>query len=508
MDRVKLHLRLPSSRARLFARVAFFDMAWACASPALAFVIRDGALSQPYSAALYCGTAFIASLICFQWFKLSSPLSHYFSAHDAIELAKATLIAVALTTVFAFTFVRLGNSPRSIPILHFFILTSGLLLQRSVYRLAETQRAAYQAASRKNGSKTRENIIIVQASRLAWFYTKMVEEFARHRTRIVAVLDTRPDFYGRSLNGYAVVGSPLHLTRIIDEYVIHGVQIHKVVLAGQPGEVSEEIWNEVRGVCSKQHIKIESLLELYSSTSAENDCRAPSSIAPDDSYADDSYADLFGRPYWRIKRLLDVALAATAIVVILPLTIVAAVCVLIDVGYPILFWQQRVGYLGRPLCLYKFRTMAAPYSRNGHFIADSARLSRLGRILRLIRVDEIPQLVNILTGHMSLIGPRPLLPIDQPENIRLRLQVRPGLTGLAQINGGKLLTPEEKDVLDDWYIRHASIKLDLSILARTFWVVLRGDRRNEGAISAAAQEKHSYLYWVDRRSQAHPRLID
>jgi hypothetical protein len=86
--------------------------------------------------------------------------------------------------------------------------------------------------------------------------------------------------------------------------------------------------------------------------------------------------------------------------------------------------------------------------------------------------------------------------------------VRPGLTGLAQINGGKLLTPEEKDGLDDWYIHHASIMLDLSILARTFWVALRGDRRNEGVINAAVQRKHSYLYWADRRSQACPRLID
>ena len=503
MDMVRLHLRLPSSRARLFARIAFFDMAWACASPALAFVIRDGALSQPDTAALYCSTAFIASLLCFQWFRISSPLSHYFSAHDAIEVAKATLMAVALTAVFSFTFVRLGNSPRSVPILHFFILTSGLVLQRSVYRLAETRRTARQAASKRNGPKTLENIIIVQASRLAWFYTKMVGEFARHRTRIVAILDTRPEFYGRSLNGYAVVGSPSHLTRIIDEYIIHGVEIHKVVVAGHPGEVSEEMWNEVRGVCSKQQIKIESLLELFSSTSAENDDRAAPSIAPDDSYA-----DVFGSPYWKIKRLLDIVLAATAIVVILPLTIVVTVCVLIDVGYPVLFWQQRVGHLGRPLFLYKFRTMAAPYDRNGTPIADSARLSRLGRILRVIRVDEIPQLANILTGHMSLIGPRPLLPVDQPENIRLRLRVRPGLTGLAQINGGKLLTPEEKDVLDDWYIRHASIMLDLSILARTFWVILRGDRRNEGEISAAVQETRSQLYCADRRSQARPRLTD
>ena len=133
--------------------------------------------------------------------------------------------------------------------------------------------------------------------------------------------------------------------------------------------------------------------------------------------------------------------------------------------------------------------MTPPYDRQGNAVADS-RTSRLGIFLRKIRVDEIPQLLNILSGHMSLIGPRPLLPIDQPENIGVRLQVRPGLTGLAQIHGGKLLTPEEKDVLDDWYIRHASFRLDLYILARTVWVILGGDRRNEQAIRTAQQDRH------------------
>jgi lipopolysaccharide/colanic/teichoic acid biosynthesis glycosyltransferase len=153
------------------------------------------------------------------------------------------------------------------------------------------------------------------------------------------------------------------------------------------------------------------------------------------------------------------------------------------------FWQQRIGYRGRPLRIYKFRTMQASFDRSGTPIPESRRLSGLGHFLRKSRLDEIPQLINILAGNMSLVGPRPLLPIDQPKSMNIRLQVRPGLTGLAQINGGKLLTPEEKDALDEWYVRHGSFLLDLQIVLRTIWVMVRGDRRDETIIAAALAER-------------------
>jgi Bacterial sugar transferase len=122
-------------------------------------------------------------------------------------------------------------------------------------------------------------------------------------------------------------------------------------------------------------------------------------------------------------------------------------------------------------------------------IPESERLSRLGRFLRAARLDEIPQLWNILSGTMSVVGPRPLLPVDQPKTFSLRLQVSPGLTGLAQISGGKLISVEEKAALDEYYVRHVSPLLDLKILLRTAWVMFRGDIRNEGVIAAALAEK-------------------
>ena len=105
--------------------------------------------------------------------------------------------------------------------------------------------------------------------------------------------------------------------------------------------------------------------------------------------------------------------------------------------------------------------------------------------LRSSRIDELPQLFNVLFGDMSLIGPRPLLPHDQPKNSSLRLMVRPGITGWAQINGGNLITPEEKGALDDWYIRHASLWLDLRIALLTLRFLFTGERRSEQAVSEA-----------------------
>ena len=198
------------------------------------------------------------------------------------------------------------------------------------------------------------------------------------------------------------------------------------------------------------------------------------------------------RTFWP-NRLFNILLATVTTITVAPIAAAVAVLVLIDVGHPIVFWQQRLGRRGRPLHVYKFRTMRAPFDRKGRPTPESERLSWLGRFLRATRLDEIPQLWNILSGSMSVVGPRPLLPVDQPKTFSLRLQVTPGLTGLAQISGGKLISIEEKNALDEHYVRNASLLLDLNILVRTIRVMFRGDNRNEEIIAAALAEKRARL---------------
>ena len=129
--------------------------------------------------------------------------------------------------------------------------------------------------------------------------------------------------------------------------------------------------------------------------------------------------------------------------------------------------------------------MRAAHDARGDRIPDQLRCSKIGHFLRQTRLDELPQLYNILVGEMSFVGPRPLLPIDQPENKDLRLVVRPGLTGWAQVNGGRDISPEDKAVLDVWYIRQASFWLDIKIVLRTVIGMVLGDRANGEVVRAA-----------------------
>ncbi len=178
----------------------------------------------------------------------------------------------------------------------------------------------------------------------------------------------------------------------------------------------------------------------------------------------------------RLKRLFDLLVTLPALLVLAPFLLLLALLIRIRLGAPILFRQQRPGLRGRPFTLYKFRTMTGARDAQGHLLPDAERLTAFGRFLRNFSLDELPGLFNVLKGDMSLVGPRPLLMqyLDRytPEQAR-RHEVRPGITGWAQVNGRNALTWEEKFVLDVWYVDHPSLWLDVKILARTAWQVLK-----------------------------------
>jgi lipopolysaccharide/colanic/teichoic acid biosynthesis glycosyltransferase len=176
------------------------------------------------------------------------------------------------------------------------------------------------------------------------------------------------------------------------------------------------------------------------------------------------------------KQLLDLTLTLPALALSLPALAVIAALVRLDLGAPVLFRQMRPGLNGRPFPLIKFRTMTDARDASGQLLPDEQRLTPLGRALRRLSLDELPELLNVLRGEMSLVGPRPLLAryLDRytPAQAR-RHEVRPGITGWAQVHGRNALTWEEKFALDVWYVDHVSLWLDLSILWRTLLVVLR-----------------------------------
>lgn len=177
----------------------------------------------------------------------------------------------------------------------------------------------------------------------------------------------------------------------------------------------------------------------------------------------------------RGKRVLDAALGSALLLLTAPIQLVVAAAVRRKLGKPVLFRQQRPGLHGEPFEMMKFRTMTVEHDAGGNRIPDAQRTTPFGQFLRSTSLDELPELVNVVRGDLSLVGPRPLLMkyLDRysPRQHR-RHEVRPGVTGLAQVSGRNALSWEEKFELDVQYVENVSLGLDLSILARTVWKVL------------------------------------
>jgi lipopolysaccharide/colanic/teichoic acid biosynthesis glycosyltransferase len=177
-----------------------------------------------------------------------------------------------------------------------------------------------------------------------------------------------------------------------------------------------------------------------------------------------------------MKRLIDIVAAGLALLLLAPLFALVAAAVRVKLGSPVLFRQVRPGLGGRPFTILKFRTMRDAVDGSGRALPDSERLTAFGAWLRASSLDELPELWNVLRGDMSLVGPRPLLmhylPLYTAEQAR-RHEVRPGLTGWAQVNGRNAISWDQKFALDIWYVDHRSLLLDFKILAATVASVLR-----------------------------------
>ena len=181
------------------------------------------------------------------------------------------------------------------------------------------------------------------------------------------------------------------------------------------------------------------------------------------------------------KRAFDLILAIPVFILLSPILVMIAIFDRLSLGAPILFRQQRPGLGGRPFNLYKFRTMTDVRDAKDVLLPDMERMTPFGRFLRGISLDELPELWNVIKGDMSLVGPRPLLMqyLDRytPEQMR-RHEVKPGITGWAQVNGRNAVTWEEKFKLDVWYVDHWSLWLDVKIIGRTIGKILKREGIN------------------------------
>ena len=190
-----------------------------------------------------------------------------------------------------------------------------------------------------------------------------------------------------------------------------------------------------------------------------------------------------------LKRAFDIAASTSALVVLSPVLAITAYKVKKELGSPVLFRQTRPGLHGKPFEMIKFRTMKDATDKEGNALPDSERLTEFGKKLRASSLDELPELWNVLKGDMSLVGPRPLLmeylPLYNAEQAK-RHNVRPGVTGYAQVNGRNSLSWEDKFKLDTWYVEHQSLWLDMKILLKTVKkVIIKDGISAEGEATAA-----------------------
>lgn len=176
------------------------------------------------------------------------------------------------------------------------------------------------------------------------------------------------------------------------------------------------------------------------------------------------------------KRVFDLIVGGIISLLLFPVFVMVGLLVRLKLGTPVFFRQQRPGLHGQPFMLYKFRTMTDACDTEGRLLPDAERLTAFGRFLRSTSLDELPELFNVLKGEMSLVGPRPLLmkylPRYTPQQMR-RHEVKPGITGWAQVNGRNALSWEQKFAMDVWYVDNYSLGLDMRVLMKTLWVALR-----------------------------------
>ncbi len=471
-----MQMYLPTSNETGLRRAHFYDVLLTVLSGPLAIVLREPDLlsgNQLASSLVYSGISAAAGIFMLLAFDLGRGLARYTSMRDAIAVAKMALATVALTSLGLFTLTRLDDVPRSIPALHFLVLTSLLLACRAI-AVRRRERGYLKTAA---GFADPEQVLVIGANRLTWFYLRMVETLTRGRTNVVAVLDANPAFLGRTLYGRPVLAPPSDLSRVVTEYAVHGVRIDRIIVSSNRAHSPDSEWEDIETYCGAQGLRLSFL---------------PDDLGIDlvDPVPEMTRAALPAAParsaYFKVKRGCEFVLSLAMLCFLAPVLIALVIAVLIDVGWPAVFWQKRVGYLGQPLLVYKFRTLHAPFDRRGEFVEEKDRVSKLGNLLRRLRLDELPQLWNILAGNMSFVGPRPLLPVDQPENSERRLSVLPGITGWAQISGGKLVSQEDKGRLDEWYVQNASFRLDARIILRTFAIVVTGDRESMAVEDAAS----------------------
>ena len=497
------------------------DLMLVLVSTAAAIILREnlqfGDL-QLSPVAPYLIFSLLAATLTFATLGVSRAVWRLSNLAEYLKLLLATVVIVVAAVAMTFSYNRLDGVPRSLPILQGLVLMVALVGARVLMRLRHIWRdrrvgvAGSFAALTSSGPAT---VLVVGLGPLTDLYVRAAAEFGPNRVRIAGLLGRNDRQVGRSASGLPVLGTPEEIDHVLRDLDVHGVQIDQIIVVVARAQLSHEAQTALElateATRRRSVVYFEDLIGLGEAT----DSSPP--VATDDTTAgpqaprlsavpaasdqptsasngaqklvDNGVAAGLERrlraPYWRWKRLMDGAAALVLLGLLSPVFIAVSIVALFDIGAPVTFWQLRPGRFGRSIKLYKFRTMRPAYDRDRRKRADVERVSAIGHFLRRTRLDELPQLWNILIGEMSFVGPRPLLPVDQSPESNVRLLIRPGLTGWAQVKGGRDVEPMDKAALDISYMLEASLARDFEILRLTIPMVVNGERIDQAAIRSA-----------------------
>lgn len=470
----------------------------ACAT-ILALLLRDNLEFAPHRFAgllPYLALTLAVAAIVLPLARIDRTLWRFSGLNEYWRLAGSCLVIVLCAVMISFAINRGENVARSLPIIQTLLMITMLVLVRLTMRLHRFRHAHWHLSDPLLPGASSETVLVVGLNSIAELFLRAATEHATDRIAIAGVLGRNERQTGQIFRGHRVLGVPEEIQSVIRELHVHGVFVERVVVTVAFGQLSPLSQKQLLDLETGSEIKIDFFAERLAFVPRQLE-RPPvatqagervNSAAARGAVNDENLPESLRRPFWQIKRGLDVVLAVLALSLTLPFMMIIYMLTALSLGQPVVFWQQRPGRYGRPFKVYKFRTMLGAHDAHGVRIADELRETGLGRFLRASRLDELPQLYNILVGHMSFVGPRPLLNADQLEQFRDRMLVRPGLTGWAQVNGGKTVSTLDKMALDIWYVRNASLRLDLKILAKTIKMVALGEEANPDAVARAWTE--------------------
>ena len=477
------------------------DVFLMCFATLIALVLRENfevASDRLFQASTYILATAVASVIVFSAVGTNRTVWRFMTLVDYLRVVEAVGLVIFGAVSVTFIYNRLDGLARSLPILQGLSGVALLVAARVLHRLSHERHQQQKSSAtflQLAQNKTQVNVLVIGITQVTEAYLRAAAEFVPGRIKIAGLVGISGRHVGRLVARCPVLGVPEDIEDILDRLDVHGVSIDRIVVATAFQSLKADQRDALLRVERSRAIALQVLAEDLgfdggSERPVPNAGSGHNTVTSDLCFEIEpsELQEIARRQYWTAKRAIDCLAAAAALVVLSPLMAIAAVFVAATMGSPVLFWQQRPGLGGKPIRLYKFRTMREAHDANGRRLSDAERVSRVGNLMRRLRLDELPQLLSVVRGEMAIIGPRPLLPCDQSDKYRARLLVRPGVTGWAQVVGGRDISPEDKAALDIWYVRNASLALDLEIAVRTIPMVLLGERISRPLIDRAWRE--------------------